>query len=148
MDFIKIRFADDFDRITSSFEKTIEDMFRSINPVFSLSERSWKPQMDIYETTEEVIVIAEIAGVDKENLDVEISSKAVKIYGERTALPRVNNSTYRLAEIQYGKFERILFLPSLIDIDVVSASYSNGFLHIRLAKLSLDRKQIIKITNI
>jgi len=66
MDFIKIRFADDFDNITSSFEKTIEDMFRTLHPAFSLSERSWKPQMDIYETLEEVIVIAEIAGVDKD----------------------------------------------------------------------------------
>lgn len=148
MDFIKIRFADDFDKITSSLEKTIEDMFRSLSPVFSLSERSWKPQMDIYETSEEVIVIAEIAGVDKDNLGVEISSKAVKIYGKRTALPRVHHSTYRLAEIQYGSFERILFLPSLIDIDVVSASYTNGFLHIRLAKLSLDKKQTVEITDI
>ncbi len=148
MDFIKIRFADDFDNITSSFEKTIEDMFRSLHPAFSLSERSWKPQMDIYETPEEVIVIAEIAGVDKKNLGIEISSKAVKIHGERTPLPRVHHSTYRLAEIQYGRFERILFLPALIDIDVVSASYTNGFLHIRLAKLSLDRKQLVKITDI
>jgi len=135
MDYIKIRFGDNFDEIGSKIEKTIEDMFRSMNPVFSFSNATWKPQMDIYEIPGEIIIIAEIAGVNKENLEVEISSKAVKIYGYRTELPRVENIKYRLAEIQYGKFERILFLPAPIDTDKVTASYLNGFLQIRLAKL-------------
>jgi HSP20 family protein len=135
MDYIKIRFGDNFDELGSKIEKTIEDMFRSMNPVFSLSECTWKPQMDIYEIPGEIIIIAEIAGVNKENLEVEISSKAVKIYGHRIELARVENTRYRLAEIQYGKFERILFLPAPIDTDKVTASYLNGFLQIRLAKL-------------
>ena len=112
MDYIKIRFGNNFDVLGSRIEKTIEDMFRSMSPVFSLSECTWKPQMDIYEIPGEIIIIAEIAGVHKENLEVEINSKAVKIYGHRTELPRVENTKYRLAEIQYGKFERILFLPA------------------------------------
>ena len=137
MDHIKIRIGDNFDELCSKIEKTIDDMFRaSMNPIFSLSECRWKPQMDIYEIPEEIIIIAEIAGVNKENLEVEISSKAVKIYGHRIELPRVENTRYRLAEIQYGKFERILFLPAPIDTDKVTASYLNGFLQIRLAKLS------------
>ena len=56
----------------------------------------------------------EIAGVDQEDLEVEINSKAVRIFGRRTESSLVSNSTYRLAEIQYGKFERTLFLPTLI----------------------------------
>jgi len=135
MDYIKIRFGGNFDELGSKIEKTIEDMFRSLNPVFSLSECTWKPQMDIYEIPGEIIIIAEIAGVNKENLELEISSKVVKIYGHRIELPRVENTRYRLAEIQYGKFERILFLPAPIDTDKVTASYLNGFLQIRLAKL-------------
>ncbi|MBC2695800.1 MAG: Hsp20/alpha crystallin family protein [Desulfobacteraceae bacterium] len=135
MDYIKIRFSDNFDELGSKIEKTIEYMFRSMNPIFSLSECTWKPQVDIYEIPGEIIIIAEIAGVNKENLEIEISRKAVKIYGYRTELPRVENIKYRLAEIQYGKFERILFLPASIDIDKVTASYLNGFLQIRLAIL-------------
>ncbi|MBU0987928.1 MAG: Hsp20/alpha crystallin family protein [Proteobacteria bacterium] len=146
MEYIKIRFTNDFERLSSEFEKTFEEMFRSINPMFSFSERTWKPQMDICETPDEIIILGEIAGVDKENLELEISSKAVRIYGYRTEFPRVENATYRLAEIQYGKFERILFLPAPIDPEVVSASYSNGFLQIRLAKLSLDKIHKIPIT--
>ncbi len=115
MDYIKIRFGEDFDQLSSDLERTVEGMFRSMSPMFSLSERNWIPQMDMFETPDEIVVRAEVAGVDKENLEVEISSKALKIYGSRSERPCVENSTYRLAEIQYGKFERILYLPSPIN---------------------------------
>ena len=134
MDYIKIRFSKEVDQFDSKLEKRIDDMFQAINPMFTLSERYWKPQMDIYETGEEIIVRAEIAGVDKEELEVEISSRAVKIYGNRPQPSGDNNATYRLAEIQYGRFERILFLPAPIDPEIVSAAYHNGLLEIRLAK--------------
>ena len=146
MDYIKIRFTKDFDRIGSRFEKTFEDLFRSINPMFNIAERRWQPQMDIYETPDEIIIMGEIAGVNKEDLELEISSKAVKVQGNRTQSPRIDNATYRLAEIQYGKFERILYLPAAIDPEVVSASYTNGFLQIRLAKLALDKTFKVPIT--
>ncbi|MDP7354863.1 MAG: Hsp20/alpha crystallin family protein [Desulfobacterales bacterium] len=140
MDYIKIRFGDDPDTIESKFEKVIEDIFRPspINPMFISSECMWSPQMDIYETPDEIVILAEIAGVQKEDLDIEINSKAVKIYGHRYQIPRVENTTYRLAEIQYGKFERILFLPTPIDTDKVSASFLDGFLQIQLLKLRMD----------
>ena len=147
MDYIKIRFTSDFDQLGSDFEKTCEDMFCSISPTFTLTERIWKPQMDIYETPEEIIIRAEIAGVDKENLEVEISNRAVRIYGNRTEIPSIDNATYRLAEIQYGKFERILFLPALIDTETVSSSYQNGFLQVRLVKLPLDKTYKIPISD-
>lgn len=146
MDYIKIRFTKDFDEIGSKFEKTFEDLFRSINPMFTIAERCWKPQMDIYETPEEIIIMGEIAGVKIEDLELEISSKAVRVQGNRTQSPRIDNATYRLAEIQYGKFERILYLPAPIDPEVVSASYANGFLQVRLAKLALDKTYRVPIT--
>jgi len=145
MDYIKIRFGDEFDDISSRFEKTIEDMFRAVNPMFKLSERTWSPQMDIYETPEEIIIRASIAGVERENLEVEINSKAVRIYGHRTEMPRAETGTYRLAEIQYGRFERVLFLPAPIDTEVVSSSFSNGFLQIRLAKIPAAKTHKIPI---
>jgi HSP20 family protein len=102
---------------------------------FTLAERNWKPPMDMNETSEEVVIVAEVAGVPKETLEVEISSRAVRIQGKRSPRHCSPDSTYRLAEIQYGRFERVIFLPAPIDPEVVSATYTNGFLEIRLAKL-------------
>ena len=143
MDYIKIRFGNDFDPV----ERTVEGVFRSISPMYSLAQRTWTPQMDIYETPEEIVIRGEIAGVDKENLEVEISSKALKIFGSRTEPTCVENATYRLAEIQYGKFERILYLPTPIETDTVSTTYTNGFLEIILTKLPTDKTHKIPISN-
>ena len=145
MEYIKIRLLDDFGHIGSKFEKTIEDMFRSVSPRFTLAERKWRPPMDMNETPEEVIIVAEVPGVDKDDLEVEISSKAVRIKGNRLARHCAGNATYRLAELQYGSFERILFLPAPIDPEVVSAAYQNGLLEIRLAKQPPEKIHKISI---
>jgi len=149
MDYIKIRFGEgfNFNRIGSEIERTIEDMFQTINPIFTDARRAWKPQMDMHETPDAIVIIVETAGVKKEDLDIEISSKAVKISGARSEIPLTDNSRYRLAEIQYGAFERILVLPAPIDPEVVSASYSNGLLQIHLAKLPLNKIYRIPIEN-
>jgi len=146
MDVIKIRFADDFEDLDGRLEKSMEEMFRSVSPLFSLSERIWKPPMDMNETSDQIIITAEVAGVDKDDLEVEISSKAVRIRATRRASLCRPDTTYRLAEIQYGRFERILFLPAPIDPEVVSASYANGMLEIRLAKQTLDKIRKISVT--
>lgn len=147
MEFIKIRIAEDFGHLGSNLEKTIEDMFRSMSPAFTLAERSWKPPMDMNETPEEIIIVAEVAGVDKDDLEVEISSKAVRIQGTRVARHCTSETTYRLAEIQYGRFERILYLPAPIDPEVVSAGYTNGLLEIRLAKLPIEKTHKVPISD-
>jgi HSP20 family protein len=145
MEFFKIRFGNDLDELTSKLERTLEDML-GVSPSFTLSERTWRPPMDMYETPEEVVILAEIGGVDKEDLEVEISSKAVRIQGRRLAPPSGPNSTYRLAEIQYGRFERILFLPSPINPDKVTAASKNGFLEIRLVKRPVDQSYKVPIS--
>ena len=145
MEYIKIRLLDDFGHIGSKFEKTIEDMFQSVSAGFILAERTWRPPMDMNETPEEVIIVAEVPGVDKDDLEVEISSKAVRISGNRYARHCSGNATYRLAELQYGRFERVLFLPAPIDPEIVSAAYQNGLLEIRLAKQPPEKTHKIPI---
>ncbi len=147
MEYIKIRIAEDFGPLGSDLEKTIEDMFRSMSPAFTLAERSWKPPMDMNETPEEIVIVAEVAGVEKDDLEVEISSKAVRIKGNRIARHCTDETTYRLAEIQYGRFERILYLPAPIDTEVVSAGYTNGILEIRLAKVPIEKTHKIPISD-
>ena len=146
MDFIKIRLSEDFGQLGSKFERTIEDMFRSMGTGFTLAERTWKPPMDMNETPEEIVILAEVAGVAKEDLEVEISTRAVRIQGDRTPRHCTPDSTYRLAEIQYGRFERVIFLPAPIDPEVVSATYANGFLEIRLAKQPQDKIHKVEIS--
>mgnify|MGYP001550467225 CR=1 FL=1 len=133
MKHIEIRFGDNIET-HSAEEKSFEEMFQSVNPMFCFSKRVWKPQMDIFETRKEIIIQAEIAGVSKEDIIIEVSGKAVKISGSRKNCQPLSTATYRLAEIQFGQFERVLYLPSVIDVDRVSATFSNGFLKLTLGK--------------
>lgn len=134
MEYIKIRFGKNLEEMHSRLQRTIDEMFRQVNPMLVLSEQTWRPQMDIYETSEEIIIIGEISGVDKEDLEVELAQRAVRISGRRQELPRVQGMRYHLAEIAYGSFERILLLPVPIDPEKGKASFKNGLLKITMAK--------------
>ncbi len=147
MKHIEIRFGDNIETHATK-EKSFEELFQSVNPMFSFSQRAWKPQMDIFETRKEIIIQAEIAGVRKENIVIEISNKAVKISGDRQSEHPDRTATYRLAEIQFGQFERVLYLPSVIDVEKVSATFNNGFLELKLGKLftkNIKRKSNVSI---
>ncbi len=147
MKHIEIRFGDNIEKHAAK-EKSFEEMFQPVNPMFCFSKREWKPQMDIYETREEIVIHAEIAGVSRENIVIEVSNKAVKISGDRKNNHPDRTATYRLAEIQFGPFERVLYLPSVIDVQKVSARFSNGFLELVLGKLlreNIKNKQNVSI---
>lgn len=145
MEYIEIHFGEDFGRVPRG-EKHEHDMFQSINPMFCLTKRLWKPQMDIFETRNQIIIQAEIAGVEKEDISIEVTNKAVKISGNRCRTAPSEPGTYRLAEIQFGGFERILYLPTLIDPERVSAAFSNGFLELTLSKIPLQKPQKIELS--
>lgn len=134
MKHIEIRFGDDIETQAAK-EKSFAEMFQSVNPMFCFSTRIWKPQMDIFETESRIIIQAEIAGVRKEDIVIEVCNKAVKISGNRQSDYLDSTATYRLAEIQFGQFERILYLPKAIDVEKVSAAVSDGFLKLVLGKL-------------
>ncbi|KJS31167.1 MAG: small heat shock protein (Hsp20 family protein) [Desulfatitalea sp. BRH_c12] len=149
MDYIKIRFGNEFDRLGSHLERTLQEIFRPrpINPMFACKDCGWVPQMDIYETDKEVFIWAELAGVDKEDLQVEIHSKAVRVHGLRKELPKPSEGGYRLAEIRYGRFERVVYLPSPVDTEVVTSNFNNGFLSIRMVKLHSNEVHKIPISD-
>jgi HSP20 family protein len=145
MDYIKIRFVEDPENVESEFRRTLEEMLRVANPRFTLSRHRWRPQIDIYETAETVVVQAEIAGVEREQIQIEIAPGTVKISGNRQGGTREEEARYRLAEIPCGYFERILPLPAPIDPQTADAVYRDGLLEIRLGKRPLDRIRRINI---
>jgi HSP20 family protein len=134
MELIKIRFGEETDAIETAVDKNLTDLYRSAHLLFSCSDCLWLPSMDMIESPKEIVIISEIAGLEKEDLEVEITRRAVKVSGRRRSPFSAGSATYRLAEINYGHFERVLYLPEEVDAKNTSACYSNGLLTIRLAK--------------
>lgn len=144
MDYIKIRLTSDPEQLNSDLKKAMDNVFGAANPMFSRFTQKWIPQMDLYETADELFIVAAMAGVEKDALEIELNERAVRITGMRGPLPSSKNKKFCLAEIQYGKFDRVLFLPHPIDTDRVSASLSSGMLRITMVKqVSQGPKKII-----
>ena len=86
------------------------------------------------------------SGVKREEIHLEVSRRAIKIYGKRDQKALLGTSRYRLAEIPYGYFERSLNLPAGVDGERVEATYRNGLLEVRMAKLPPEGERIQRIT--
>ncbi|MDY6903269.1 MAG: Hsp20/alpha crystallin family protein [Thermodesulfobacteriota bacterium] len=134
MDYIKIHLSTDLDQIGSELKKTMDDIFGAVNPMYSRFNTKWVPHMDLYETPEQITIVAAVAGIKKDSIEIEINQRAVRISGARKSPNLGEKTKFRLAEIQYGKFDRILYLPAPIDTDRVSASFSAGMLTINMVK--------------
>jgi len=140
---IKIRFSD-LGGIDAEFRRGIDEMFRLINSTFTVFQNVWRPQVDIYESPDEIMILTDIAGVKKEDLYVEIDLRVLRIYGKREK-PLTGNTRYHLAEIPYGYFERNLSLPCSVDTDSLKATYTDGLLQIWMAKLPLNKVHKIPV---
>ena len=145
MDYIKIRFVENPESVESEFRRSIEEMLRVVHPRFTLSRHRWRPQIDIYETAGEIVILAEMAGVRGEEIHLEIAPGSVKISGSREVGAQEDEARYRLAEISCGYFERTLSLPALIDTETANAVYRDGLLQIRLMKRPFDRVRRISV---
>ena len=115
-----------------------------VPPVSSNAE--WVPNTDIYENDASFIVRMEIAGVNRENIQVNICDRTLIIKGRRPDLCRTGRYYFRQMEIHYGVFERKLVVPRNVDGKRVKANYQNGFLIIELPKVEKSDPTPLKVT--
>lgn len=109
----------------------------------SLTRGLWIPAVDIYETKENVVVTAELAGVGREDVAIEVKDGILTIRGQRKYQKEVDKEYFHLMEREFGSFKRSFSLPSKIEQDKVSASFRNGVLEIILPKQEeVNAKQI------
>jgi len=109
-------------------------------------DRIWKPAVDIYETAEDVIVLVEVAGIKKEDINLVFNKDLLIIAGRREN-PAQFAPTKKMhqVEIDFGYFERIIKLALPIDGEKIAASYKDGFLWIHLPKLKKPASRKIEI---
>jgi HSP20 family protein len=147
MNYIKIRFRNDRSIIEQEIQDALQDMLSLTQPtMFSVGEHSWRPHTDVYETSDDILVIMDLAGVRRDEIHLEVSRKAVKVYGKRDQKSLAGTTRYRLAEIAYGYFERHLALPVPVDGERIEATYKDGLLEIRMAKLPPESDLAKKVT--
>jgi len=102
--------------------------------------------LDVFETTEKLIVKARVAGVNKEDLDVSISDNTLTIRGTLSSGDETDAQNFHLQECYWGEFSRTVTLPVGVKEDEIEAVLKDGVLTIGFTKLKQDTVKKIEIT--
>jgi len=109
-----------------------------------LEPAAWLPVIDVIETPQEVIVMAELPGVDPSSIDLSVTGNVLSLRGEKPA-GEFSEGTGAIRERQFGPFLRQINLPGEVNFDGVQAEARNGVLKVRLPKQEEARRRKIPI---
>jgi len=132
-------------RDTQSEMNRLLDTFFSRPVRVAPMDRVWAPVVDVYETKDELVVSAELPGVNEKEVQVSITGDLLTIKGERTHAREMKEENYHRLERFSGKFERNIPLPIPVEGNKVKAAYRNGVLEIHLPKSEQVKPKEIKI---
>lgn len=106
---------------------------------------SWSPAVDIYETDSEIMVQAELPGIDRKDIALQLENNVLTLKGDRRFEKETNQENYHRIERSYGGFSRAFTIPTIVDEDKIRADYRDGILKIALPKKEQVKAKQIKI---
>jgi HSP20 family protein len=110
-------------------------------------ERMWLPPVDVYESKDDFVLSIDVPGVSEKDVHISITGDLLTVKGERRfeGDNQGAGNTYHRVERLYGKFERSVQLPTMVQTDKVKASYRDGVLTVTLPKAEEVKPREIKI---
>ena len=110
-----------------------------------LPTTAWNPSVDIFENDNEVVVKAELPGMNAKDIDVRLENNVLTLKGERHFEKETKEENYHRVEREYGTFTRSFALPTAVNGEKVTAEYKDGVLKIVLPKKEETKPKPIKI---
>ena len=107
---------------------------------------AWAPAVDIYEKGTDVVLKAELPGLDPKDVDIRVENNVLTLQGERKFEGETKREDYHRVERAYGGFTRSFTLPSTVDTTNVKADYKDGVLRITLPKREEAKPKQIQIS--
>ena len=135
------------------------DMDRMMEDFFGRRMRPWWPErwfraeemevkppiVDLFEEKDDIVVKAELPGIEKDKIEVNLTDHTLTIKGEKKKEEEVKEENYYRAERSYGSFLRTLDLPADVHADKIKASFKNGILEVRMPKTEAAKAKEIKV---
>lgn len=118
----------------------------SISRMMPMGGAVWEPPVDIYEAEQELYVYFDIAGANRDQLQVTVDEGRLIVSGKRQLPPQGSIACIHQLELELGEFQRTVMLPAQVDVDNVSSSYTDGILVVVLPKRVRKGKVNIEIT--
>ena len=108
-------------------------------------ERAWHPDVDVYETEGSYVLKADLPGMNKEDIKIDVNDNTLTFKGEKKLEEKTEKDSYVRVERSYGAFTRSFTLSDNVDAENIQASYTNGVLEITLAKKEEAKPKEINI---
>ena len=139
-------FLTPFDKI---FDQMLDTQFPEVVKQVGVKpyQGSAYPKVNVYEYDDKVGIVAEIPGLDKKQLDVEVEDNTLTISGDKHGVWEEDGATVLRRELKASSFKRSFQLGELLDGDNISANFKDGILSIEIPKVEpeLPKKNIVKI---
>lgn len=146
MDEFNKRFWDTFEQMQEDFDRFFDHYACCKRPTLVAYRTRWSPPCNVYDTGNTLRVLVEIAGMDREAIDLRIDEDQLVLRGTRDETEPPAGVNYQQIEISFGEFE--LEIPLCVPVDAESAQawYRDGFLHVVLPKIAAPKPQHIKLS--
>jgi HSP20 family protein len=106
---------------------------------------AWVPPIDVYETDDEIVVLADLAGVEPSGIDLSVDGRVLILRGEKTMDPSGQPAASHVPERRSGSFLRQITLPTDVNVDAVRADFRLGVLQVMLPKVETAKTRQIPI---
>jgi HSP20 family protein len=136
--------ARELDSLQSEFNRLF-DSFLGSGGREELRARRWVPAMDLVETDDHLVLRADLPGMSKDDVNIEVKDNVLTVSGERKAEHEDKTDGYYRIERAFGSFSRSLTLPQGIDTSSINAEFTDGVLEVRIPKPEERKPQRISI---
>jgi len=134
-----------FRPVYGEFDKWFDEAANAYSPVKAQANGTWHPNVDVFETEGGYVLKAELPGVNKEDIKIDVSNNTLTIKGEKKFEERTEKDKYVRIERSYGSFTRTFALSDKVDSENIKAAYKDGVLEITLPKKEEAKPKEIKV---
>jgi HSP20 family protein len=111
-----------------------------------IARGAWNPSVDIYENKDQIVLEAELPGMNREDFDLSVENNVITLRGERRFEKKDDGDNYHRVERSYGSFTRSFTLPQTVSAEGAQAEYRNGVLRVTLPKREEVKARRIEIS--
>ena len=135
----------DLSVLQERMNRLFEDAGRTYRGDEASATTTWSPAVDIFETENDIMVKAELPGIERKDITLNLDNNVLTLKGERKFEKETRQENYHRIERSYGGFSRAFSIPAIVDEEKIRADYKDGILSIALPKKDQVKPKEIRI---
>ena len=132
-------------RDLTALQSEVNRLFSRAGAGDTAERQSWTPSIDVIETDDAIKLKAELAGMEPNDINIEVQDNVLTVSGERRFQEEVKEDKYYRIERRYGSFSRSIALPQTVDESRIDARYDNGVLEVTVPKAEVAKPKKITV---